>query len=525
MYIVENKKRVGNKEYTSTLLVEGYREDKKVKHRTISNLSSWPKGLVEAFRLLLKGGKVTTLKELRHSQGKSCGGLIVIYEICKRLGILRALSKSKKAMLAILLIIGRILTQGSRLHLVEWSKDQAVEEVLNIKYLDEDDLYETLDWLCDNQEKIEDKLFRLRNKKELEEVFLYDVTSTYFEGMENELSEYGYNRDRKKGKKQIVIGLMTDKEGYPVSIEVFKGNTQDPKTVLNQLKKLRSRFGVKRVIFVGDRGMIKKQEIEDINELKWSFITAVTRPQIKKLVNTGAIQMSLFEEEIAEVEYQGYRYIIRKNPQRAKEIQENRKSRIEYIIKKIIKKNDYLAKHKKASEEVALKDINKEIERRKLVRIVRPKIDDRTLSYEIDTDSIADISILDGCYAIKTDLPKEALDKEIIHDRYKDLTQVEKAFRTIKTALEEIRPVYVRKESRTRGHVFVCMLAYMIVKYVWDNLKGLGFTQSFIFETLDKIQYSSYKFQDKIIKVLPKDLLEHQDLILNKLQIKLPHNL
>ncbi len=343
--------------------------------------------------------------------------------------------------------------------------------------------------------------------------------------MENELAEYGYNRDRKKGKKQIVTGLMTDKEGHPVSIEVFKGNTQDPKTVLNQLKKLRSRFGVKRVIFVGDRGMIKKQEIEDINELKWNFITAITKPQIKKLVNIGAIQMSLFEEEVAEVEYEGYRYIIRRNPQRAKEIQENRKSRIEYIIKKIIKKNDYLAKHKKASEEVALKDINREIERRKLVRIVRLKSDGRSLNYKIDTDSIADISMLDGCYAIKTDVPKEALDKEIIHDRYKDLTQVEKAFRTMKTALEEIRPVYVRKESRTRGHVFVCMLAYMIVKYVWDNLKELGFTQSFIFETLDKIQYSSYKFQNKIIKVLPKDLLEHQDLILNKLQIKLPHNL
>ena len=142
---------------------------------------------------------------------------------------------------------------------------------------------------------------------------------------------------------------MTCKEGYPVSIEVFKGNTQDPKTVLNQLKKQRSRFGVKRVILVGNRGMIKKQQIEDINELKWNFITAITKPQTKKLVNIGAIQMSLFEEELAEIEYKGCRYIIRRNPQRAKEIQENRKSRIEYIIKKIIKKNDYLAKHTKAN--------------------------------------------------------------------------------------------------------------------------------------------------------------------------------
>lgn len=523
MYIVENKKRVGNKEYTSTLLVEGYREGKKVKHRTISNLSSWPKELVEDFRLLLKGGKVTTLKELGPKQGKSCGGIMVIYEIAKRLGLLKAFSKSKKASLALLLIMGRILTQGSRLHLVEWSKDQAIEEVLHLKSFTEDDLYETLDWLCNQQEKIEDELFR--NRKGTEEVFLYDVTSTYFEGLENEMAEYGYNRDGKRGKKQIVIGLMTDQEGYPVSIEVFKGHTQDAQTVLNQLQKLSVRFGVKRVILVGDRGMIKRQEIAKINALKWNFITAITKPQIKKLLNKGALQMGLFEEELAEVEYEGSRYILRRNPQRAKEIQENRRSKMDYIIKKINRKNDYLAKHQKASEEVALKDLNREIEKRRLGQLLRLTIEGRTLSYKIDPVLLADLARLDGCYVLKTDVPQEALEKEIIHDRYKDLTQVEEAFRTIKTALEEIRPVYVRKESRTRGHVLVCMLAYLVVKYVWDNLKELGFTQNFIFATLDKIQYSSYQFQNKIIKVLPQELLKHQDLILNQLQIRLPHNL
>lgn len=195
MYVVKNTKRIKNKVYTSTLLVEGYRKEGKVRHRTISNLSSWPEELVEEFKLLLKGGSITRLKDLRLKQGKSCGGLIVLYEICKRLGVLEALGRSSKGRLALLLIIGRILTQGSRLHLVSWSKDEAVEEVLGIKHFDEDSLYETLDWLSKNQGKIEDRLFQYRNKGELSDIFLYDVTSSYLEGKKNELGAYGYNRE------------------------------------------------------------------------------------------------------------------------------------------------------------------------------------------------------------------------------------------------------------------------------------------------------------------------------------------
>ena len=530
MYIMRNKKVVGSKVYTSTLLVEGYREGKKVKHRTISNLSSWPNELVKEFELLLKGGKVTKLEDLRHGQGKSCGALIAIYEICKRLGILRAMGKSKKAQLAILLIMGRILTQGSRLHIVRsWVKDEAIEEILKIKYFNEDDLYESLDWLSENQEEIENKIFRYRNRDEIPDIFLYDVTSSYFEGMENELAEFGYNRDGKKGKKQIVIGLMTDKNGYPVSVEVFKGNTQDPKTVLSQLKKLKLRFGIKRVVFVGDRGMIKREQIENITEFKWNFITAITKSQIRKLVNDGIIQMGLFDEKLAEVEYEGFRYIIRRNPKKAREIAVSRESRIQYIIRYVDKKNLYLSEHKRASVEVAVKDINKEIQKRKLVGVMDVKVKGRHLDFFINKGSLDKAEKFDGCYVIKTDILD--LDKEMIHGRYKDLSQVEQAFRTMKTTLEEIRPIFVRKEPRTRGHVFICMLAYMVAKYTWDNLKQLGFTQDFIFHTLDRIQYISYKFfaesygQDRIIKVLPKDLSCHQKMILDELGIKLPQKL
>lgn len=527
MYIMRNVKRIKNEVYTSTLLVKGYRENGKVKHKVISNLSSWPEELVEEFELLLKGNKVSDLNKLerlKYSAGKSCGGIITIYDICRRLGILKALGNTKRARLAILLIMGKILTQGSRLYLVSWSKNQAIEEVLNIKQFDEDDLYDVLDWLSDNQERIEDKLFRYRNKeKEVSDIFLYDVTSSYLEGEKNELAAYGYNRDKKKGKKQIVIGLMLDKDGYPISIEVFKGNTQDPKTVLNQLKKLKYRFNVKRVIFVGDRGMIKSSEIEDIGTFKWHFITAITKVQIRTLLKNGTIQMGLFDEELAEARDDEYRYIFRRNPDRAKEIAMNRNSKLKYIEEKVSQKDRYLLEHKRASEGVALRDINKVIEKLKLRDIIDIRIDGRQLKLSVNKERLEEVSEFDGCYVIKTNVFD--LDKEVIHNRYKDLSKAEYAFRTMKTALEEVRPIYVRKEKRTRGHIFVCMLSYMVVKYIQDNLKQTGFTERFIFNTLDKIQYIVYRIKDKTVKILPYELLPHQQLIMDRLRIKLPSKL
>lgn len=328
---------------------------------------------------------------------------------------------------------------------------------------------------------------------------------------------------KKKGKKQIVLGMMTDKDGYPVSIEVFKGNTPDPKNVGNQLKKLKGRFGVKRVIFVGDRGMIKSEQVKDIGEFKWNFITAITKAQIKTLLKRGLIQMGLFDEGLAEVKEGDYRYIIRRNPARAKEMASNRASRLHYILKKTGKKNKYLLEHKRASKEVARRDIRREIKKRRMENIVEVEIKDERLKNLVNKETLKEVASLDGCYVIKTDVPD--LDKEIIHERYKDLTKVEQAFRTIKTTLEEIRPIYVRKEKRTRGHVFVCMLAYMMVKYMRDNLKVLGFTEKFILDTLEKIEYTVYEIHNRRVKILPDELLPHQKSIIDKLRVKLPHQL
>lgn len=526
MFIKRNKKKVGDKTYVTPLLVRSVKKKgKNPEHETIANLSKWPEELVTEFEKLLKGGKVSNLDEFKHGQGKSCGGLLVLYEVCKRIGIEKALGSDMKSRLALLMIIGRILTQGSRLHLIKsFVPNQAVEEVLGLKDFSEDDLYDALTWLSDNQEKVEKKLFHERGGSQtITDLYLYDVTSSYFEGTQNELSDYGYNRDGKKGKKQIVIGLLCDTEGYPLSVQVFKGNTNDTKTVCDQLKKLKKNFGVKRLVLVGDRGMIKRTEIEKINEFEWNYITAITKPQIETLLNSGILQLSLFDEKVMEAEYEGCRYIYRKNPVREKEITKNRESKIACLRELATKKNNYLETHKKSTLEAAVKAINGKISKLKLSKIVKCEGSGRKIELTIDGAELRNRGRLDGCYVIKTDLLKT--DKEIIHDSYKSLSEVELAFRTFKTGLEEVRPIYLRKEKRTRAHVFICMLSYMVVKYIWDRTKELEYTREFIFKTLDNIQYINYKIDETTLKLLPRTYQEAQQAILDKLKIKLPTNL
>ena len=526
MFIQRNTKKVKDKVYHSTLLMHSYREDGKVKHRVISNLSKWPEELVEQLDLLLKGGKVTKLSDIKHKQGKAYGAIKVIYEISKRLGIAKALGKSESGMLSLFMIMGRIITNGSRLFLCNWAKDEAIEDVLGVSDFNEDHLYKALDWLCENQSKIEQKLFKMRHTTENpKELFLYDVTSSYLEGTQNELANWGYNRDKKRGKKQIVIGLLTDKLGIPVSVEVFKGNTSDPQTVLSQIKKLAANFGVEKVVFVGDRGMIKSSQITDLNSEGWHYITAITKAQIGKLINDDVLQPGLFDEKLCEVEHDSIRYILRRNPERAKEIERNRVNKIKYISKKIAKKNEYLSEHSKASIECATRDIGKIINRLKLKEIIEINSVERKLTYKINKDVLKEKSKLDGCYVIKTDVPSSELEKEIVHARYKDLTEVEKAFRTIKTGLLEIRPLYLRKESRTRGYVFICMLSYMVTKYIWDELKFLNIQQKFIYQTLDKIQYIIYPVETAEIKALPTNYTDIQTKILSALDITFPKHL
>jgi transposase len=477
MFISRSKfKTKSGKIYESVLLRESYRENGQVKKRTIANLTRCSEQEIKAIELALTHKHdLSALGSLAASvsikEGPSIGGVWVIYQAAKTLGIIDALGDTQDGKLALWQVFARVLEQGSRLSAVRLGETYAIASVLSLKKgFTEDALYKNLAWLSNNQAKIEDKLF-LKNKRN-KTLFLYDVTSSYLEGDDNALADWGYNRDGKKGKKQIVIGLLTDSEGNPIATEVFRGNTNDLATFHSQIEKAKHRFGCECVTFVGDRGMIKSGQIEDLAKHGFHYITALTRKQIETLVRKQIIQYELFDDPVCEVTDGSIRYIFRRNPVRAQEIQENRKSKKCSIERLVEEQNKYLREHRGAKEITALKRIVGKIKKLEVDGWMSVKVEDRTLTLYIDNDTLAKKMELDGCYVIKTDLQKAECDAQTVHSRYKDLALVESAFRTCKSNLE-LRPVYVRLEASTYGHILVVMLAYMIIRYLdqkWSSL-------------------------------------------------------
>lgn len=477
MYVDTSTVRQGNKSYTRHLLRESYREDGKVKNRTIANLSKCSPEEIEAIRLALRHKKnlseltTTQNKPFSFRQGLSMGAVWLLFEMARQLGIVDALGSSRQGKLALWQVLARVIDQGSRLSAVRLAGSHAACDVLGLERFDEDDLYDNLDWLCDNQKAIED---RLLGKMKETGLYLYDVTSSYFEGTDNELSAFGYNRDGKKGKKQIVIGLLCNESGVPLSVEVFTGNTQDAHTFASQVKKATERFGGGEVTFVGDRGMIKSAQVEELGDYGFHYITAITKPQIETLIKAGVIQMELFDQPLAEVTgADGIRYVLRRNPVRAEEINSSRKDKIESLNKELLKQNEYLKEHSRAAVETALRRLQEKRRRLKLSGWVTVSAQGRKLAIVFDKAALEDESKLDGCYVLKSDLTEAMATKEIIHNRYKDLAIVESAFRSSKTVNLQLRPIHVRLAARTRGHVFVVMLAYRIIQELavrWHNI-------------------------------------------------------
>ena len=468
MYISRAKWPSKNgKVYETIYLRESFRRDGKVCKRNVADLTHAPASVVAAMELALKHQDDLTalgsLKDVELLQGPSVGAVWTVCEVARRLGLERVLGGDFAGKLALWQVLARVLEQGSRLSAVRLAREHAARETLGLmRGFDENDLYENLGWLTDHQEKIEKKLFRLRHSDAPPTLFLYDVTSSYLEGCCNELAAYGYNRDRKSGKMQIVIGLLTDGDGTPVAVRVFEGNTPDTKTVAEQVRTLQENFGVKETTLVGDRGMLKGPQLESLPE-GFQYITAITKPQIRTMLSEGVFQMNLFDVRLGEVEHDGLRYVLKRNPVRAAEMALSRNQRLEKLRRFLAELNKKLVDHPKASAETALAAARKKAQRYKLSGCAEITASERELSLTVDEAALAEIAQLDGCYALKTDLAPDAADAETIHARYKDLAQVERAFRTAKTAHLELRPVYVRKEASTRGHVFVVMLAYLIV--------------------------------------------------------------
>jgi transposase len=462
---------VRGKQYTRHLLRESYRKNGKVVHRTIGNLSHCSGEEIQAIKLALKHkhdlqqlGSLT--EDLVVQQGVSVGAVWTLWQVAERLGLTAALGPTQEGRRALWQVLARVLEQGSRLSAVRLANAHAACDILELEAFDEDDLYANLDWLADQQDGIEDQLFRFRYGQQKPDLYLYDVTSSYLEGVCNALAAFGYCRDGKSGKMQVVYGLLCDLHGFPVSVQAFPGNTSDTKTFGVQVHKVASRFGGGAVTFVGDRGMIKGPQIRELQaegKHEFHYITAITKAQIRTLLKQGVIQMNLFDEDVAEVLEGDVRYVLRRNPERAEEIAAGRKSKLTSLQKLVDAQNRYLATHPRASLATAQRKIKAKQKKLRLPD-VRLTVHEGTITIAPEGETWAAAAQFDGCYCLKTDLLPEKASKETIHDRYKDLAHVEWAFRTSKTVLLEARPFYVRLETRTRGHLLVVMLAYLIVQ-------------------------------------------------------------
>lgn len=524
MFIDSATIKRNDKTYTRHLLRSSFRENGKVKHKTIANLSSCTDDEIKAIKLALKHKKnlfeLCSINDVKTVLGKRVGAVWALKVIADRLGITKALGNDLNGKLALVQVFARIINQGSRLSAVRFAKSHAACEIVGIDKLDEDDLYENLKWIAEQQEAIEKKLYKLRFPNTCPTLFLYDVTSSYLEGVCNELADWGYNRDKKKGKMQIVVGLLAGSDGLPVAVRVFEGNTSDTKTVSDQVRILAKTFGAKEVTLVGDRGMLRGPQIANLPD-DFRYITAITKPEIRRMLENNVIQYELFTEHVCEISQNGIRYVLRRNPFRAQQIAESRESKIASVAKLIQNRNEYLEMHSNASVETAIEKVREKIIKLKADKWLSAFAEQRVISINTDESALLQAALLDGCYVIKSDVPEENADAQTLHDRYCDLENVERAFRTMKTTHLEMRPVFVRKQESTRGHAFVVMLALLLQRELERCWAGLDITVEEGINELAAIHMENIYIGDTNIQNIPEPNKIAKEL-LEKAMISLP---
>src|ERR687896_653703 len=359
------------------LLRESYRENGQVKKRTLANLSKLPRNTIECLRQALLGQALVVKEAL---SGAIYGVLFVLNELARHCELHRALGNSRRVRLALFLVLARIAHPGSRLSAVRWALDHAVKAVLGLNAFDEDDLYEALDWVALHQEAIEDRLYQdhVQRVGQTPALILYDVTSSYLEGEKNELGAYGYNRDGKKGKRQIVVGLLTDAAGEPFARGGFVGNTADPSTVPTPIAILKQRFHVAEVVFVGDRGMVKANGKAMLAAERLRYITALTEPQIRTLLKRGVIQLGQFAEQASEVQAAGRRYILRKNAAEARKAWRRLQDKLHTLQTLVATRNAKVAASPRCHPEAGLGHLQAWVKRHKLTHVVSLRLDGRS---------------------------------------------------------------------------------------------------------------------------------------------------
>lgn len=459
------------------LLRESFREHGKVRNRTLTNLSHWPPEKVEALRQVLKGNWATGLplpQAFEITRSLPHGHVAAIWGTMRGLGLEALLEKkaSRPRQCVLAMVASRILEPGSKLAtaraLDAETRHSTLGELLDLEAVDENELYAAMDWLLPRQVAIESALAQ----RHLFEgtLVLYDVTSTYFEGHHCPLAKFGHSRDERRNNPQIIFGVLSNGEGCPVAVEVFAGNTGDPKTLAAQLSKLRERFGLKRLVLVGDRGMLTEKRIEEelrpLEGLEW--ITALRTQQIQALVSDGTLQLSLFDQrdlaEIRHPDYPGERLILCRNPllaaeraRKRKELLATAEQRLERIVAACRRRRQPLKSAERISFLVGLA-----LGPLKVAKYFRWEVTAEGLRYQRDQKRIDADAHIDGVYVLRTSVSSEQSNTEQTVLAYKRLAAVERAFRSLKSVDLEIRPIHHRLPDRVKAHVLICLLAYYV---------------------------------------------------------------
>ena len=481
MHVVTNRRQGAQREYVTHLLRRSYREDGKVKNETLANLSHLPLELIELIRGALGGVRYLPADEaFAIERSLPAGHVNAALTMARRLELPRLIDRqpSRERDLVMAMICQRVIAPASKLATARLLSLSTLADELAVTGAGEDELYGALDWLGERQQRIEDRLAR-RHLKE-GELVLYDVSSSYFEGRACPLARLGYSRDGKRGTPQIIYGLLCDKAGRPVAVEVFDGNLHDQATVPAQIEKLKQRFSLSTVVLVCDRGMVTKANIELLGEQGVGFVTALKAPAVAKLVTDGELQLSLFDQhnlaEIASVDYPGERLIVCRNPLVATERSRKREDLLaatEAALREIAERVDHGTLLGAAQIGLAVGAV---ANRWKVKKHLDIQITDTTLTFTRKTGQITAEAALDGIYILRTSVNANDLPVADVVRSYKQLKVVERAFRTFKGPELQIRPIHHHLEHRVKAHVFLCTLAYYLTWHLHQAWKPLLFT-------------------------------------------------
>ena len=477
------------KTYTSVLLRRTYREDGKVKHETLGNLSDLPPDVIEFIRGRLNGeldegaprGTFQILRSLPH------GNVAAVLQTARKIGLDQLLSSrpSRERDLILALVVSRVISASSKLSACAGLKGETAQstlaEDLRLGRIEVDEFYAAMDWLLARQTRIENKLAKKRLQGGV--LVLFDVSSSYYTGRKSSLVTHGYSRDHRGDRPQIVYGLLCDPEGRPITVEVFPGNTSDPVTFTRIVSRVRKRFSIDRVVFVGDRGMITSARInEDLREVDGlDWISALRSDGIRKLIKAQLVQQSLFDErdlaEITSKDFPNERLVVCRNPQLAEERARKREEllqatekQLEPIRQATLRKTRPL----RGKETIGLR-VGKVINKHKMEKHFELTITQDSFTFQRKEQKIKEEMLLDGLYVIRTSVPKKRMNSERVVETYKSLSYVERAFRCLKTVDLQLRPIYHHKDDRIRAHVFLCMLSYYVEWHMRQRLREVLF--------------------------------------------------